>query len=98
MTAFKIGGKVVCVEPIYNLKKDRDYEIKGIFDFGCGNILLDVGVENGTNKNYVSCRCGKTHYVGSVYSNSRFRKLDYDFAENLLADIKEAVQSEYQLN
>lgn len=98
MSNFKVGDKVVCINPIHNLKLNSDYQVKGILDFGCGNILLDVGVANGSGSNAVRCRCGKDHPVGDVYYSHRFRKLDHDFAEKILAEIREKVQSEYQLN
>ncbi len=102
MSNFKIGEKVVCVIPIYNLKKDRDYIIKSIYACKCGELLFDLNINKiapntiqvGTSR----CVCGQSVASYDSFSARRFRKLDYEFADNILAEISEAMKQEAILN
>lgn len=90
---FKIGEKVVCVNNIYlepekievGIKaplKNEIYTIRSINDYDA------IMVEEIINP---ICKYGNSGYVGenSFYLH-HFRKLDYDFADNLLAEISES--------
>lgn len=87
MGNFKIGEKVVCVDPCKELVKNQIYTIRGIYksvngtDYG---VYLEEII--GEFSNYWEKEIG--------YNVNRFRKLDYEFAENLLAEISEAMKSE----
>ncbi len=84
MSTFKIGEKVVCVKESISLKKNEIYTISflGIAPSGHEYVLL--------NEQQSSCPYG--------FHVWRFRKLDYQFAENLLAELTQSAKSEYQLN
>ena len=93
MSTFKIGEKVVFIggskSVNYHLKNNPElHEIVTIYSF-CrayqGNIDL---VEYPIAKNGVL----------QSFKPSDFRKLDYQFAENLLAELTQSAKSEYQLN
>ena len=68
MSNFKIGEKVVCIDPIGGLVRNEIYTIEGFNSYDNGLILKEIkGIK----------------YVGA-FKIFRFRKLDYEFAENLL--------------
>ena len=84
MSNFKIGEKVVCIEPIDNLVKGQIYTIERFREL---NGLLGIHVKELEPK--------MNEMGGWTYYNiERFRKLDHDFAENLLKEISEAMKSE----
>lgn len=82
MCNFKIGEKVVCVDmsPSYvtglpiNLKLHEIYTVAGFNPFDFGLILLEVQTDE--------------NIYGS-FNNKRFRKLDHQFAEDVIAYITE---------
>ena len=106
MSNFKIGEKVVCVdssgfiscfvERKYNVKYPLKNEIYTIRDIISQNGLIGLrffeiintplGYNEGTN------------FGEKAFNSTRFRKLDHDFAENLLKEISEAMKSETILN
>lgn len=79
MANFKIGEKVVCVDPIDELLKGEIYTVEGFNSYDGGLILKEVKSKVGRK---------------GAFKKERFRKLDYDFAENLLTEISEAMKSE----
>lgn len=102
MSNFKIGEKVICINPIYNLQANKIYKIFNIkICNNCGLVCFELDQPKITGKkitNYSKCNCGKDIEGHNLFSISRFRKLDYDFAENLLAEIKEQVSKDFILN
>jgi methyl coenzyme M reductase gamma subunit len=78
---FKIGEKVVCINPSSNLIKGQIYTVIYYSQFS-DSILV-----------------AETQPTKNVYFwGNRFRKLDYEFADNLLAEISEAMKQESILN
>lgn len=89
MSTFKIGEKVVCVDASIGvitrektLCVNEIYTIDGFNPYSGGLILKEV----------------KPNTTYQSYSKDRFRKLDYQFAESLLAELTQSAKSEYQLN
>lgn len=93
MANFKIGEKVVFIGPL------RKPLFEG-FAFPKHNEIVTI---------HSVCEVCIDHYNVSEYFNDKngnpqcfksdnFRKLDYEFAENLLAEISEAMTSEAVLN
>lgn len=96
MSNFKIGEKVVCVNPKNNMyKKNLEYIITNIRQCICG--AVDINVNDLTESQYV-CRCSKcNHYTLTPLSwnnSSRFRKLDHQFAEDICAELVKQVKEE----
>lgn len=82
MSNFKIGEKVVCVDD----KKQR-----------FGGLILNEIYE--VSEIHPFKKVLKIKGIVDYYHwNYRFRKLDHDFAENLLKEIIEAMKSETILN
>lgn len=77
---FKIGEKVVCIN-------DESGWVTGVSLLKKGEIyeVLNTNIaDNGRSEILINC--------GDLFWDaSRFRKLDYEFAENVLAKIKEEV-------
>jgi len=97
---FKIGEKVVCVMPITNyLTKGEIYTISGIYPCSCGVVLCSWGAVGRAGVSNCHC-CDKelTKRNELCALINRFRKLDYEFAENILAEISEAMKREEILN
>ena len=96
---FKIGEKVVCINASnpkrpdlgFDLKQNEIYTIKGFY-FTTNTNELTFHLEE--IKSYYCDIWNKE--IG--YGAYRFRKLDYEFADNLLAEISEAMKSETILN
>ena len=93
MSNFKVGEKVVFVGS--DIKPNRNtfrypmkHEIVTVHSF------CDTYVGNLDISEYLIDSEG---YPQS-FNPRNFRKLDYDFAENILAEIREKAQVEYQLN
>ena len=85
MSNFKVGEKVVCIETDPNTNgdgvftfKDKDYLICGITSFGG---LMFFGVVNFGN-----------NWMG--HNPNRFRKLDHQFSEDVIAEIIKQVKEE----
>ncbi|RPD97702.1 hypothetical protein EGM88_07880 [Aureibaculum marinum] len=77
---FKIGEIVVCVDArrrwykLGNLKENEMYTVVGFNPYDDGLILKETkSIRSGYN----------------AYAKDRFRKVDYEFAEQLLNNIKE---------
>ena len=96
---FKVGEKVVCIDDsnprradlLIKIKRNEIYTIREIY------ISQINGGEIFNLEEVIGEICPFWGREIGYYS-VRFRKLDYDFAENLLAEIKEQVQFEHQLN
>jgi hypothetical protein len=86
-----IGQPIVAIEksPNFEIKKGKEYEIKGINFCGCGcrTLILDVGIEYNANGNKYVCSASGKHYYGNYkgFSETRFAPLDQDISE--LTDI-----------
>lgn len=96
MENFKIGEKVVCVEPIYNLVFNQIYTISFLKTCKCGSlnfILAEIPSVDGYKGTYCA-NCLDSLGEECLWNSKRFRKLDYEFAKNLLAEISEAMKSE----
>ena len=96
MSNFKIGEKVVCINPKNSMyKKDAEYIITNIRQCVCGAIDLNV---NDLIELATICRCSKcNHYTYTPLSwnnSNRFRKLDTQFTEDLCAKLIEEHQTE----
>ena len=79
---FKVGQKVVCIEPIKELKYGEIYTCNGYDDVFKDSIqIIELGIAGN----------GK-YYCAYAY---RFRPLDETFAEETLAQIKEQIEEEY---
>jgi len=104
MGNFKIGEKVVCVNPIFNLVKGEIYEIKNIITCYCGKISFDLNVEkiapNYINMGYSTCtNCRNPIPSFNCFGSNRFRKLDYAHTEKICSEIIESLKiKEVQLN
>ena len=90
MANFKVNEKVVCIDASANgfssgLIKHEIYTILQI-------VTPPIGEQG-----LVLSEIKSLHYEGS-WSVFRFRKIDYEFAENLLAEISEVMKSETILN
>lgn len=72
---FKTGEKIVCINPIDGLIKDKMYTVKSIHKSGEGSTFLEY-----TKKAVM----GEMHYYFW-----RFRKLDYEFVKEVCAMINE---------
>lgn len=86
MSNFKVGEKVVCVDPIKKLIKDEIYTISEIKDKHysgeIGILVEEIEVENND--------FGGVNY----YNIKRFRKLDHQFAEDICAELVKQVKEE----
>lgn len=75
-------------------KVNEIYTITDIYT--CKHGIQNLNINNQIGRhNITECTCGckikgSRYYTNSIY----FRKLDYEFAENLLAEISEAMKSE----
>ena len=98
MSNFKIGEKVVCVNPSGNLKKGEIYEIERFETCACGDVGLNLLGVFGGSFTGSNCKCGRT-CSNRAYSLFRFRKLDYAHTERICAEIIESLKvNETQLN
>ncbi len=75
---FKIGNKVVCVKPSISLVKNEIYTIK--FIKANGGLMFEEVEPKTPNCN--------------GFKPERFRKLDYDFADSVLAKLIEYFETE----
>ena len=94
---FKIGEKVVCVNPNQRLVKGQIYEVECFENCVCGDVAINLIGVYGGNFKFSECKCGRD-CSNRAHSLFRFRKLDYEFAENLLAEITEQMQRVEILN
>ena len=95
MSNFKVGEKVVCVEPIYNLIKGEIYTIETIKICKCGIVLLSISEDFRKNKvDGTRCSCGVISWGESLWYSNRFRKLDHQFSEDVIAEIIKQVKEE----
>lgn len=82
MSNFKIGEKVVCIDATGDLTKNEIYTIIGFNNYDNGLILQEIK---------------SPKYLGA-FKSFRFRKIDYEFAENLLKEISESVNQKHLQN
>jgi len=75
---FKIGEKIVCIDPSISLVRNEIYTIFNIKSDG-GLMLHEVEP--------ITIDC-------NGFKPERFRKIDYDFAENVLAKLIEEVKEQ----
>lgn len=77
-TNFKIGQRVICVNPNKDLIKGKTYLIHHIgISPCCESILLDVGLRLSHLYNGSICgACGKLHEYTDYCQASRFRPLE----------------------
>lgn len=99
MGNFKIGEKVVCIDNTpKNIKliqsgfiypeKGEIYTIRHIFISSTNELTFYLNeIKNAPMETVVG-------FIEVGFAGSRFRKLDYEFAENLLAEISQAMKSE----
>ncbi len=99
---FQEGKKVVCIndrpeydgELLFGLKKDEIYQLDEIrITPCCGMVLLYVGMKCNTECVDV-CSCGKENIIirpgqKVFYVYTRFRPVDYDFADQVLEAVFE---------
>jgi len=85
---FKIGENVVCIKPVLRLIKGEIYTIQGFQN----DFPPSIGI-------YVE-ELNEPHFFYGKwsYNINRFRKLDYEFADNILEEITEAMKSKTILN
>lgn len=93
MSNFKVGQKVVCVEPTQDLVKGEIYTIECIAYCKCGKLNLGIS-EMPTDYYSAICDCGFEDRRVKLKSAYRFRLLDHQFAEDVLAEITKSVQQE----
>ena len=102
MSNFKIGEKVVCVKSNEFVKQGNIYTVVFQHTFKCGTTLVSTEAHPLCDITALRCHCGcgeLIHIESPITSGAfRFRKLDHDFAENLLKEISEAMKSETILN
>lgn len=89
MCNFKPNEKVVCVLPVKLALKGEIYTINHITNCLKCNELLFTIKELLTDAVGTTCNCGHTTFEGSLYKAIRFRKLDHQFAEDVIAYITE---------
>lgn len=95
MSNFKVREKVVCVEPILNLKKNEIYTVNYVSLCSCGCCLISVAEDNSIkNIRGTRCDCGEAIIGYSLWYPYRFRKLDNKFSEDLIAEIIKQVKEE----
>jgi len=100
MSTFKIGEKVVALTSNIEAgaqprKKGEIYTVTDIDVCKCGMVSLNLNNQISQN-GYIDCECGYELKSYKYFTDSKyFRKLDYQFTENLIAEL---MQSEYQFN
>jgi len=87
MSNFKIGEKVVCLNDECGwISGEKKLKKDSIYE------VLDIGIaDNGRLELLINC-------TDLFWDASRFRKLDYEFAENLLKEISESVNQKHLQN
>lgn len=95
MSNFKVGQKVVCVEPIDTLVLNDMYTISRLNTCICNEVSVSVAeYKNDNNYAGVKCKCGHIFYCANDFRSNRFRPLDHEFADKVEAMIKEQVKQE----
>lgn len=92
---FKVGDKVVCVDPIAGLVKDKIYTITGGFNCICGKSYNSYGQKSMTNIG--TCTCGITltrSATEDIVYSYRFRKLDHAFGRQTAERIEQEINQE----
>jgi len=100
MSTFKVGEKVVCINPIYNLIKNDIYEISKIQQCKCGIVNIEL---NGIKKQDIKgvydntiCECGIIYYdCPDYFKSTRFRKLDYQFGHDICAELSRQYNEDF---
>jgi len=85
MSNFKKGEKIVCID---NKNGAEELEEKQIYT------IAYIVEDNQGRSGFILREFGKF----DAYYSWRFRKLDYDFAENLLKEISESVNQKHLQN
>ena len=88
MSNFKVGEKLVCVEPVNELVKNEIYTVRGMYisTYDPSQTVL-----------YLEGIIGEYSYLHKKeigYRASRFRKLDHQFSEDVIAEIIKQVKEE----
>lgn len=105
--SFKIGEKVVALTSNVNSSQQprKKGEIYTVLDFiicrcGCQKIRITTIQSNKLSAELNCSKCGQELYVGkNFFTNSDlFRPLDYQFAENLLAEITDLAKQDELVN
>jgi hypothetical protein len=95
MSNFKVGEKVVCVRGDNGLKEKEIYTIETIDYCICGNCCFSIVEDAIKNKIHgTRCGCGKISWGKSLWDSNRFRKLDHQFSEDVIAEIIKQVKEE----
>lgn len=96
---FKIGEKVVCVDPVYNLIKNEIYEIKKIESCNCGIINIELlGVRKADSIGFFDktiCICKLKFANPNYFRHNRFRKLDYQFGHDICAELSRQYNEDF---
>lgn len=92
MSNFKVGEKVVCINDTnitiaFELKKGEIYTVREVFR---GIDLKGDIVEGLTLNEVINGNCSLGREIG--YTSDRFRKLDQQFAENVIKNLIETSQ------
>ena len=83
----KIGDRVVAKATGYFLRRDTIYIIVGIYDCICGNVLLDVGLDNGEFRGTICSNCGTNHpQNGGLHNRRLFAPLQFDHCHDELIE------------
>jgi len=101
---FKIGEKIVCIDDslpktpelrntMGKLVINEIYTVRGFISVSDG-----VGLYLSEVKNEIVHYLSTNRKIEPCYDPARFRKLDYEFADNLLEEIKKEMSSEYVKN
>lgn len=88
MRNFKVGEKVVCVEPINGLIENEIYTVRGMYISTYDPSQTAIYLEEIIGKYSVF------HGKELGYRSSRFRKLDHQFSEDVIAEIIKQVKEE----
>lgn len=90
MGNFKIGEKVVCIDDSnpFGYKEEIFPKKNEIYTIRCNKRGIKLLEIINSKKRYID------GFYECTFNENRFRKLDYEFAENLLAEISEAMKSE----
>jgi len=96
MSNFRIGEKVVCVDPILSLVKNEIYTIFQINNCKCGYVTVSVlEIDLSKDFNTTQCKCGKSIKNPNLWSPDRFRKLDYQFGHDICAELSRQYNEDF---
>jgi hypothetical protein len=93
---FKVGEKVVCIEPILVLVKNEIYNIKEIHNCKCGFVTVSVeNIDLSKEFNFTECDCGRAVNNPNLWDKKRFRKLDYQFGYDICAELSRQYNEDF---